>query len=108
MAYSMQRFLMAVMASFAAIALVLTAVGIYGLLSYSVARRRREIGLRMALGAGRREVLGMVLRQPGRLGVVGLVLGLAGAAGAQRLLESIAFGVRAGDPVFLLSAGGSL
>jgi predicted permease len=105
MAYSMQRFLMVLMASFAAIALVLTVVGIYGLLSYAVALRRREIGLRIALGAGRRAVLAMVLRQAGRLAAMGLVLGLAGAAGAQRLLESIAFGVRAGDPVFLLSAG---
>jgi predicted permease len=104
-AYSMERFLMVLMACFAAIALVLTIGGIYGLLSYAVARRRREIGLRIALGAGRREVLGMVLRQAGRLVVVGTVLGLAGAAGVQRLLESIVFGVRADDPVFLLSAG---
>ena len=104
-AYSLQRFLMAVMTSFAAIALLLTAVGIYGLLSYAVARRRREIGLRIALGAGRREVLGMVLWQAGRLVAVGIVLGLIGAAGAQRLLESVVFGVRAGDPIFLLPAG---
>lgn len=103
-AYSMQRFLMVLMVSFAAIALLLTVVGIYGLLAYAVARRRHEIGLRIALGAGRLDVLGMVLRQAGRLVVVGLVLGLAGAAGAQRLLESFVFGVRAGDPVFLLSA----
>ena len=108
MAYSAQRFVMALMASFAATALVLTVVGIYGLLAYAVARRRHEIGLRIALGAGRREVLGMILRQAARLVVVGLVLGLAGAAGAQRLLESIAFGVRAGDPIFLLSAGAAI
>ena len=104
MAYSMQRFLMVLMAGFAAIALALTVVGIYGLLAYAVARRRHEIGLRIALGAGRREVLGMVLRHAGRLVVAGIVLGLAGAAGAQRLLESIVFGVRPGDPVFLISA----
>lgn len=107
-AYSMQRFLMVVMASFAAIALVLTVVGIYGLLSYAVAQRRREIGLRMALGAGRSEVLGLVLWQAGRLVLVGIVLGLAGAAGAQRLLEGIVFGVRASDPVFLVSAGAGI
>ena len=105
MAYSMQRFPMVLTASFAAIALLLTVVGIYGLLSYAVVRRRRELGLRIALGAGRPEVLGIVLRQAGRLVVVGLVLGLACAVGAQRLLEGIVFGVRAGDPVFLLSAG---
>jgi predicted permease len=103
-AYSIQRFLMVLMASFASIALVLTVVGIYGLLAYAVARRRHEIGLRIALGAGRRDVLGMVLRQAGRLVVMGLALGLAGATGAQRLLESNVFGVRASDPVFLLSA----
>jgi putative ABC transport system permease protein len=104
-AYSLQRFVMALMASFAAIALALTTVGIYGLLSYAVVRRRREIGLRIALGAGRREVLGMVLGQAARLVGFGLVLGLAGAMGVQRLLGSVVFGVRAGDPVFLLSAG---
>ena len=103
-AYSMQRFLIVLMASFAA-ALLLTVAGIYGLLSYAVALRRPEIGLRIALGAGRREVLGMILQQAGRLVVLGIVLVPAGAAGAQRLLESIVFGVRAGDPVFLLSAG---
>ena len=104
MAYSAQRFLMVLMASFAAIALILTVIGTYGLLSYAVARRRREIGLRIALGAGRREVLAMVFRQAGRLVALGIVLGLAGAAGVQRLLQSIVFEVRADDSVFLLPA----
>ena len=92
------------MASFAGIAPALTVVGIYGLLSYTVTRRRHEIGLRIALGARRREVVGIVLWQAGRLVLAGTILGLAGAAGAQRLLKSIVFGARAGDPVFLLSA----
>ncbi len=91
------RFLMVLMGSFAGIALLLTVVGLYGVLSYAVARRRREIGVRIALGAGRREVLGLVLREAMQLVVVGLTLGLVGAVGAERLLKSIIFGVRPGD-----------
>ena len=106
MAFALQRFLMVLMASFAGIALVLTVVGLYGVLSYAVARRRREIGLRIALGAARREVLWLILRQAARVVVVGLILGFGGAAGAQRLLESSLFGIQPGDPLFLLSAGG--
>ena len=108
MAFSLQRFVMVLTSSFAGIALVLTVVGLYGLLSYTVARRRREIGLRIALGAARGEVLGLVLRQATRLVLVGLILGLAGAIGAQRLLESALFGIRPGDPVFIMMAGGLL
>jgi putative ABC transport system permease protein len=108
MAFALQRFVMVLTSSFAGIALVLTVVGLYGLLSYTVARRRREIGLRIALGAARGEVLGLVLRQAARLVLVGLILGLAGAIGAQRLLESALFGIRPGDPVFIMMAGGLL
>lgn len=100
------RFLTVLMASFAAIALLLTIVGLYGVLSYTVARRRREIGVRIAMGAGRREVLSMVLRDAVRLLVPGLLLGTAGAAGAERLLAGLTFGVHPGDPVFLLMACG--
>lgn len=108
MAFALQRFVMVLTSSFAGIALVLTVVGLYGLLSYTVARRRREIGLRIALGAARGEVLGLVLRQAARLILVGLILGLAGAIGAQRLLESALFGIRPGDPVFIMMAAGLL
>lgn len=106
MAFAIERFVMVLMAAFAAIALVLTLTGLYGLLSYVVARRQREIGLRIALGALRAEVLGLVLRHAARLLAIGLVLGLAGAAAAQRLLQSSLFGIRAGDPTFLAVAGG--
>ncbi len=95
------RFLMVLMASFAAIALVLTVVGLYGVLSYAVARRRREIGVRIALGAGRREVLGLVFRQAVQLLAAGLILGLAGAAAGGRLLETMVYGIRPGDPFLL-------
>jgi ABC-type antimicrobial peptide transport system permease subunit len=96
-AIAVPRFLMVLMGSFAGIALLLTVVGLYGVLSYAVARRRREIGVRIALGAGRREVLGLVLREAMQLVVVGLTLGLVGAVGAERLLKSIIFGVRPDD-----------
>jgi len=72
--------------------------------SFIIYRKVTSGLLRMPLGAGQRDVLGMVLRQAGRLGMVGLALGLAGSTGVQRLLESIVFEVRADDPVFLLSA----
>ncbi len=98
------RFLMVLMGYFAAIALLLTMVGLYGVLSYAVARRRREIGVRIALGAGRKEVLGLVFRQAMQLIAAGLVLGLAGALGVTRLFETMLFGIRPGDPVFLLGA----
>ena len=103
-AITVPRFLMVLMGSFAGIALLLTVVGLYGVLSYAVARRRREIGVRIALGAGRREVLGLVLREAMLLVVVGLMLGLAGAACAQRLLDSIVVGIRPGDLTFLAGA----
>ncbi len=105
-AITVPRFLMVLMGSFAAIALLLTVIGLYGVLSYAVARRRREIGVRIALGAGHREVLTLVLKQAMQLVMAGLMLGLAGAAGAQRLLQSISFGIRPGDPIFLTLACG--
>src|SRR5678816_1445706 len=74
------RFLIVLMGSFAAIALLLTGAGLYGVLSYAVARRRGEIGVRIALGAGRRQVLGLVFRQAMQLVAAGLILGLAIAA----------------------------
>jgi len=103
-AFALPRFLVVLMGSFAVMALVLTVIGLYGLLSYAVARRRREIGLRIALGAGRREVLGLVLRQAMRLVTAGLVLGLVAAAGAGKLLAGIAAGVQTVDALFLAVA----
>jgi len=102
---SLPRFLTVAMSGFAAIALLLTMVGLYGVLSYAVARRRREIGVRIALGARRGDVLGHVLRDALRLVVIGLALGMAGAAGVGHLLGSMLFGVRPGDPLLLASAG---
>ena len=89
-----------------ALALVLSAVGIYGVVSYAVTQRYREIGLRMALGATARTVLGMVLRQTMRPVVIGAAIGVAAALGMSRVLTSVLFGVSPADPVGL--SGGAL
>ena len=94
---------MTLMASFASIALVLTAVGLYGVLSYTVSRRRREIGVRIALGAGRRAVVGLVMREAMVLVVAGIALGALLASLTARLLERVLFGVRPGDPRVLVA-----
>ena len=85
--------------SFGVLALVLAAVGIYGVMSYVVAGRTREIGLRMALGAQSGNVRNLILRQGMTLALIGSVIGLAIAFGATRLLKSVLYGVSASDPV---------
>jgi putative ABC transport system permease protein len=86
-------------AIFAVIALVLSAVGLYAVMAYSVTQRTAEIGVRMALGAGRRHVSWLFLR-PGLTQVaIGLVLGLAGAFALSRVLQTLLVGVTAGDPL---------
>jgi len=89
--------------AFAAIALTLAIGGIYAVLSYLVGRRRHEIGIRMALGAERREVLGLVVRQGMRLVAIGLVLGIPAAYGASRALSSLLVGVKGSDPMTYLA-----
>ena len=97
------RFLMQLLAIFAALALLLAAVGTYGILSYSVTERRQEIGIRMALGASRGSVLGLVMGQGLKLTLAGLVIGLAGALALTRLMRTLLFNVRPTDPVTLAS-----
>ncbi len=82
--------------------LILSAVGLYGVVSYVVQQRRGELGLRLALGATSRGVLGLVVGQSMRLGALGVVLGLAGAAASNRALEAMLFGVRAMDPTVMV------
>jgi putative ABC transport system permease protein len=86
---------------FAALALLLGCIGIYGVMAYSVGRRTHEIGVRMALGAEDGQILGMVLRKGLSLMVAGVVIGLVGSLGATRWLASELWGVSAGDPLTL-------
>jgi predicted permease len=87
---------------FAGLALLLAAIGLYGVLSYSVAGRTREIGVRMALGAQRGSVLKMILQEAGILVLVGVVIGIPSAILASRLFSSMLFGLKATDPVSML------
>jgi len=91
------------MAAFATLALVLAAIGVYGVMSYAVARRTQEVGIRMALGARRGQVLGMVLREGMRTIIIALVVGIATAGVATRLLSSQLFGVSTTDPLTFIS-----
>jgi len=93
---------MLLVGSFALLALVLAAIGMYGVLSYSVMQRTSEIGVRMALGATRREVFAMVLGQASRLSLIGIVLGLIAAFATTRVMTRFLYGVQPNDPVTLL------
>jgi putative ABC transport system permease protein len=84
---------------FAAIAVVLTVVGVFGVTSYSVSRRTHEIGIRMALGARKGDVLRMVVRRGLKLAVIGVAIGIAGAFGLTRFLSSLLYGVKPTDPL---------
>ncbi len=93
-----QRFSMLLLGAFAAIALFLAGVGLYGVVAYSVQQRTREIGLRMAIGAAPRDVLRMILGEALKLALVGVVIGLAGAAALARLAATLLFEVTPSDP----------
>jgi putative ABC transport system permease protein len=102
------RVTMLVLGLFAGIALLLAAIGIYGIVSYTVGRRSHEMGVRMALGARGSEVMRLVLRHGARLAAVGLVIGTVAALALTRLMEHLLYGVDARDPLTFMIAAGTL
>jgi len=99
-----ERFVAGASSAFAVLATVLAALGLYGVLAFSVAQRSREIGLRVALGAPTSRIRSMVLRQVSGMAVIGIVLGATAAAVLGRAAQSLLFGVEAGDPLMLAAA----
>ena len=103
-----RRFAMILLGAFAVLALGLAAIGIYGVIAYVVGQRTQEIGIRMALGAQRRDVLGLILWQGTRLALLGVAIGMAGAFALTRLMTDLLFGVAATDPVTFAQLAGIL
>ena len=102
---SQPRFRAVLLAGFAVIAMLLASIGIYGVTAHAVSQRTQEVGVRMALGAQRRDVLLLVLRQHLQPALIGVALGLAGAFALARFIESLVYGVGATDPLTLLAMG---
>jgi predicted permease len=107
-AVARQNFNMILLSIFAGAALVLAAIGIYGLMSYSVEQRTQEIGIRMALGADRATMLKSVLQEGMTLAAIGVVIGVALAYGLTRLMASLLFGIKASDPLAFVAVAGVL
>ncbi len=95
--FARPKFNMMLLGIFATVAMVLAAIGIYGVIAYSVTQRTREIGIRMALGAQRTQMLGMVLRQSMTLVIIGIAIGFLVALAATRVLATLLYGVSAND-----------
>jgi ABC-type antimicrobial peptide transport system permease subunit len=107
-ATSQSRLIAALLGLFAAVALSLAVMGIYGVLSFAVAQRTGEIGIRMALGAERRSVLALVLRDSAVLATVGLTIGVVAALALTRVLRTMLFGVTTTDPLTYVAMVGAL
>jgi putative ABC transport system permease protein len=102
------RFSTQLLAAFAAVALILAAVGLYGLMAYSVTQRINEIGIRVALGASRANILSLILKRGSLLALYGIAIGLVASLALSRLLSSFLFGVRATDPLTFLAVAAVL
>jgi len=100
-----ERMFASLSAGFGVLALALACVGIYGIMAYTVVQRTNEIGIRLALGAERRQVRGMVMRETGWLALFGVLAGLGVALGLGRLVKSMLYGLQPADPVSLAGAG---
>jgi putative ABC transport system permease protein len=98
-----RRFTMLLLIVFAATALLLAALGIYGVMSYAVTRRTHELGIRATLGASRREIVGLVLRQGMKLAAVGMAGGVVAALALTRFMATLLYGVRPADPATLVA-----
>jgi ABC-type antimicrobial peptide transport system permease subunit len=107
-AVSPRRFVVLLLGGFAGLALILASLGIYGVVSYSVAQRAQEIGIRMALGASAGNVQLAILRQTLMLAAAGSVIGAVGSIAASRLIASLLFGVQPGDGVTFAAMIGTL
>jgi putative ABC transport system permease protein len=103
-----RRFNLFLLGTFAAVALLLALVGIYGVIAYAVAERTREIGVRMALGAQRREVVRMVVVEGMAMALAGMAAGLAGAWGLTNLMASLLYDVKADDPATFAAVAAAL
>jgi ABC-type antimicrobial peptide transport system permease subunit len=101
----LNRLMSQISSAFALLALVLACIGLYGLLSYEVARRTRELGIRMALGAQRGDLLRLVIGQGILLVLVGAAIGIAAAMGLTRFMSTILYGVHANDPLTFAGVG---
>jgi putative ABC transport system permease protein len=103
-----QRFLSLLLGLFAVVALLLAAIGTYGILAYMVTERQREIGIRLALGAGAAQVVRLVLGQGATIAGLGIVLGMAGALGLARLTQSLLYGISPFDPLTFATVAGTI
>jgi putative ABC transport system permease protein len=107
-AVAARRLNMQLLGIFAALALLLAGVGIYGVMAYTVNRRSHEIGIRMALGAGQANVVHMVIGKAALLGGLGVLIGSAAALGLTRVLAGMLYGVKPADPLTFVCVGGIL
>jgi ABC-type antimicrobial peptide transport system permease subunit len=99
-----ERLFAALASGFGLLALILASVGVYGVMAYVVARRTNEIGVRMAVGAQKAQVLAMILREAAVLAVIGIIIGISASFGLTRYIRSMLYGLKPSDPLTLVAA----